>query len=391
MSLLETLLTEGWRDPRDVYIALRSDGQRTGMQSDYRNDRPVSRSDGQQSEPQRHDSHSHHQWKSRLRFDGDYVSISGVKIQSGNKLDLYFLRTFTITVAGPATFTYTMLGVPSSSSAAPLEGASIQCWREREQFDALMRSIPANAVVHLGPGVFETKGFASSIAGGWTARSGQHIAGSGMGLTTLRIVGAAGPYSHYGVIAAVEYLDGFDASDLTVDCNVEGQLHPNAVCAAINIHSGGRHVRIRRVRAINFGSRAPVDTYIENFVFYVSVPTTDTPQALIAQGEDGHDCVLEDCIAERPTPNSITNSTILLIGGGERGDALAYFARGCAIRHCWVDTRHVCGPVVEIDSIAYAGGLATVTKWPHGRSAPGNILIEAAVNNGAPAIPITVC
>lgn len=58
------------------------------------------------------------------------------------------------------------------------------------KFDVLMHSLPANTAVHIGPGVFETRGSA-----GWQPKSGQRIVGSGMDVTVLRLVEAGHPES----------------------------------------------------------------------------------------------------------------------------------------------------------------------------------------------------
>jgi hypothetical protein len=230
MSLLDALLNEGYRDPRDIYIALRADGQKgSGTIDDPYSGTSVLHPAVTISTLNRSGTTATAVTSGNHGFaNGDLVTISRVNIQLSSQPDVDYAGTFAITVTGSNSFTYTMLDVPSSSSAAPLSGGSIQCWREREQFDV------------------------------------------------------------------------------------------------------------------------------------ISVPISGTPQDQIAQGKDGHDCVLEDCIAERPTPNPISNSSILLVAGGGPGGA-AYHARGCAIRHCWVDTQQVYGTLVEIDSIAYSGGLATVT------------------------------
>jgi hypothetical protein len=80
-------------------------------------------------------------------------------------------------------------GISGSGSAAdPF------CANTAEQFDAIMSNttkVPANSCVHLGPGIFETKGFCDEGGGGWEARAGVHIAGSGIDVTTLKLVGAS--------------------------------------------------------------------------------------------------------------------------------------------------------------------------------------------------------
>lgn len=203
-----------------------------------------------------------------------------------------------------------------------------------EQFDAFMREAPANSVIHLGVGIFETKGFMHGIPGGWHPKTGQRIIGAGMGLTAIKLVGATTPYTgdeyHCIKFPFDEKLspDGFECCDLTIDCNSTGQLNPQVSCGAIALPAGGRHVRIRRVRVINFGSHGPSDAYRENLVICIS--GNNVPKANVV------DVVIEDCVAEQPSPNVRWNSTIFAIGGSF-DSTRTYYSRGCAIRWNYVN------------------------------------------------------
>jgi hypothetical protein len=57
-----------------------------------------------------------------------------------------------------------------------------------------MRAAPSQAVIRLGPGTFETRGEAAGLEipplPGWRPKSGQRLVGAGMGVTTLKLVGA---------------------------------------------------------------------------------------------------------------------------------------------------------------------------------------------------------
>src|SRR5712692_4700295 len=64
-------------------------------------------------------------------------------------------------------------------------------------FSTLMNSFPPRTVIHLGPGVFQTFGFAPAFPppapqppSPWQPKSGQKIIGAGMYATTLKVVGA---------------------------------------------------------------------------------------------------------------------------------------------------------------------------------------------------------
>jgi hypothetical protein len=69
------------------------------------------------------------------------------------------------------------------------------------KFDALMSGMAVNTCVHLGPGEFETAGFFDGATGPyWKAKSGMRIVGSGIDVTTLKLVnGAASDQRVYAV------------------------------------------------------------------------------------------------------------------------------------------------------------------------------------------------
>ena len=268
-----------------------------------------------------------------------------------------------------------------SPATVPLVLGNASCAKIRFLFDEAARVAPEGATIHIGPGVFQTRGSGPGLSTppGWRPRSGQKIIGSGMGATTLKLVGAPIASVHYYAIGTdFEYLDAFEVSDLTVDCNVEGQTSRFIATGAVGLIGGGRHIRIRRVRAINFGTRTAAG-YVENFPLF----------AVAALGTDSYDLVFEDCIAEWPAHNNYWNSTVIVVGGGEnpRGDGVAYYARGCAIRNCYVNCEYYYGPkvrIVSVDSYDSGTGLFTVTTaTPHGKTSPGNVLVQGLTLGGA--------
>src|SRR5437870_5147557 len=87
-------------------------------------------------------------------------------------------------------------------------------------FDALMNSFPPNTTIHLGPGIFQTQGYAAGVSGGWQPKPGQRIVGDGIDETTLKLVNASA--SATSVISAIggpssNFLNGFEALDFTLD------------------------------------------------------------------------------------------------------------------------------------------------------------------------------
>ena len=275
--------------------------------------------------------------------DGDWVTIVGVKISAGYPNDIYYhgtFQAFEVDVQS-GTFKVQLLGTPSQSEVTtdydvPFPG--LFCWREREPFDAIMRQMPENSVIHLGAGVFETKGDAGGVAGGWFVKDCQRIIGSGMGLTTLKLVGCSVRHGGYSIIsnspAGGGFLTGFELSDLTLDCNADGPLpNPWVNVCAVSFYKGSRHVRLRRVRGIHYGSRNSENLYRENFPFATGASASTL--------ETCCDIRYEDCVGEWRSPNGSTNSTVFHLGGGEaeadrstyKGSAKNYWHTGCCIRN----------------------------------------------------------
>src|SRR5438445_1951431 len=92
-------------------------------------------------------------------------------------------------------------GVGGSGSASdPYDGSTA------DRFDAIMSTkIPENMKINLGPGVFETRGGRSGYSG-WRPKNGWKIVGSGMGLTTLKLVDASVRDGYYAAIITEAYL-----------------------------------------------------------------------------------------------------------------------------------------------------------------------------------------
>jgi hypothetical protein len=116
-----------------------------------------------------------------------------------------------------------------------------------DRLDAIMAGIPANRTIRFGPGLFYTRGQT-----GWQAKDGMRLLGAGMNVTTLRLVGI--PYDQFRwMIAATIPLNGFEASDFTVDSNLSGNEETFIGAFAFNVW--GNHVHIRRIRVVNWGGK----------------------------------------------------------------------------------------------------------------------------------------
>jgi hypothetical protein len=99
-------------------------------------------------------------------------------------------------------------------------------------FDEILSQISANTQIHIGPGIFQTRGFAPNDSRGWQPKTRQKIVGAGVDITTLQLVGAENGDQHYHVIGmpiepngstAIVPLESFEVSDLTIDCNLDNQ------------------------------------------------------------------------------------------------------------------------------------------------------------------------
>src|SRR5213594_1547785 len=107
------------------------------------------------------------------------------------------------------------------------------------RFDAVMQTIaaqfPAKKVaIHLGPDTFETKGYPNT--GGWQIKAGMRILGSGIQLTTLKLVTPASG-QNYAIghdLGSAIRADLSEVMDLTIDCNLPttGSV---AVCSAVRL------------------------------------------------------------------------------------------------------------------------------------------------------------
>ena len=151
----------------------------------------------------------------------------------------------------------------------PYDGSEVAEAQNTLRFDNILRlEVPANTVIHLGPGVFKTRGGRGAdraVPIPWEPRNGQKIIGSGMFATTLKLKlntaldttqsnvvfnAIGGPFSNF---------TSYEVSDLTIDCDLSGQPaagsdpYPKITCAGLVIH--GTNIKVHRVRVINWGRR----------------------------------------------------------------------------------------------------------------------------------------
>src|ERR1043166_7138123 len=208
-------------------------------------------------------------------------------------------------------------------------------------FSNLMNSFQENTTIHLGPGIFQTFGYNYEDDRRWSPKSGQRIVGAGMYITTLKVVGAQ-YVNHVTVGVANEpddssapFLDGFQASDFTVDCNMRGHRGKHLCLWAVSVD--GSRSRLRRIRAIDFGSEDVRSDPLECFPIATGGAHPSRPES--------YDCVIENCVVEKPYKNGRYNSICLLVGGGENENHVPAYHRGCVIRNNLVNCEYVDNPV----------------------------------------------
>ncbi len=295
----------------------------------------------------------------------DWVAIAGATGTGA----AYYNGSFRLLSTTPTSFKYKMSQDPGASASG-----AVTCQLDPRLFDAWMNRAGTHTTIHLGPGIFETRGYGEAVYG-WQPRDGQRILGSGMGVTVLKLVGAAYAYSKYYVIGNGYFVTPFEASDFTVDCNFPGQsisgyVYPPISCAGVFIQ--GAYTRLRRIQAINFGS---LDPTLECFVLWSAGADPSRPEAV--------DCVIEDCIIEQPAINNYAINTCLAMGCMERAtDGVMGYHRACVIRNCVVDCEYRENPVA-ISQITFSGTTATVnTVVPHGRVVNDWVRISGARVSG---------
>ena len=182
--------------------------------------------------------------------------------------------------------------IGSGTQADPYDGSTAA------RFDAVMNSIPANAVIHLGAGTFPTHGAMT-----WRPRNNWTISGAGMYQTVvMQTAIAPGQVTVIGGL-----IPTLVASDLTIDCNYMN-LAPTLVApykaigaiSAISghfynikvIHAGGtRETFTLGFLQCGLGSIPPSSVLIENCRVEQSGPNVTAIYATNSQTNDYSDTV----------------------------------------------------------------------------------------------------
>jgi len=267
------------------------------------------------------------------------------------------------------------------SAANPYDASSPTLFKDR------MRSFQKNTrIIHIGPGIFQVPAFDPATAetnptAVWQIQSGWRIIGAGMFITTLKVVGASRTdrlsLLNANDVSTAEgsFLNGFTISDLTIDCNMRGHIGTGVAIGGIAAY--GSRVRFRRIRAIDFGTEGPSQG-VECFVLTSGSAGPYFP--------DSYDCVIQDCLIEKPYKNGLYNSTCILFDGGESAENWIAFHRSCVVRNCLIHCEYQDNPV-PISSIVFSGDTATAaTKVPHNRRVGEWLTVAGALENSLPSV-----
>jgi hypothetical protein len=232
------------------------------------------------------------------------------------------------------------------------------------RFDSILSDsakVPAGTTVHLGPtsadSEFLTRGFnvTDAAAGlGWSlaSRGGLRLVGSGVNETTLQVVS---PTALKFTVAIgnhdqTDFVNGFEASDFTIDCNITATSPSNVAVGAAALT--GKHVWLRRLRVIKFGlkgNEAPA-AYI-----------LSTGRAHYSNGYIPFDCVIDSCILENPYGDTDAAAPVVCLHLGAKLSATwanNKWHQACVIRNCYVD----CATAVlsqDMRGIAVYGGIGS--------------------------------
>ncbi len=201
------------------------------------------------------------------------------------------------------------------------------------KFDAVMNGLAAYTRINLGPGTFQTNGYADGVSGGWQPKPGVKIVGSGADVTILQLAGSSMSAHYYAIGHSLgtgghpNLMDFFEVSDLTIDCHLAAFSGTSAACGAVR--AMGNHAKIRRVKVVNWGTKST-----SRPCFVLAAITADPPSG--ANGVE--DCGIEECLAVSPDTNNVGPVTIFHAGGMEAAATnVVGFGVGPCIRNCFAD------------------------------------------------------
>jgi hypothetical protein len=200
------------------------------------------------------------------------------------------------------------------------------------RLDAILNGLGANTRIQFGPGTFQINGYQDGGTGGWL-KAAMKIVGSGIDVTTLQLVGATAPNTHYFAIGhpftsggRPNLMDSLEISELTIDCNLAGAATGSA-CGAVRVL--GNFARASRLKVINWGKKEGAPD-----CFVIAMITADPPSGVTGVIATG----IEECVAM--TPGNGDEGPITVFHVGPKDDT-GTNAEGCGpgpyIRNCFLD------------------------------------------------------
>lgn len=230
---------------------------------------------------------------------------------------------------------------PASAPVTPRTGSALTVVHDAAEFDGCMAALPENSRIHLTAGVFHT-------VKGVSLKSGCWLAGEGMDRTIILLddIGSR-PIINGGfsvIVSAPPRIHGAGVSDLTVDCNFQGQSLHKAKVGIGAVALNGTDLRLSSVKAINFGS-----TGREDFVLALCHDDWATSDFAIATN-----LIIDGCVVTQPASNStfpggfgcivIYGIPKPLSGGGHEGESTPITRVGTGwVTRAEVKNCRVCG------------------------------------------------
>jgi hypothetical protein len=196
-------------------------------------------------------------------------------------------------------------------------------------FDARIHGLSQNITIILGPGIVYTKGTRNGSVG-FTVQTGQRIVGAGRNQTTLKIVGTTASTHAF---SATPQLNGFELSDLTIDCNTTTGYNRGAVSVT------GSNILLSRLRVTNF---APGDA-ASTLVVVSAAKGTSSP------AYSPRNVVVEQILFDTPGTFVTNGKAILIKMEGAVSGTDFYPHQFCCIRNCESDGVTVTNDITCID------------------------------------------
>jgi hypothetical protein len=204
------------------------------------------------------------------------------------------------------------------------------------------------ARVTLGPGTYTTKGYSDDDpvnTSGWTAVPGLKIVGAGVDVTTIQLASVSTAAAQFYAVGhplvlpqsgpmfpanvRATKVNHFEITELTIDANYAGN-GASLGCGAVRVY--GDHARIRRVKAINWGTK---NSTKRCFVFAV---ITAAGEVAGVGSTEAVSCGMEDCTAI--LPGGATQPVTVFHAGAREEPILSSpketHGTGPFIRNCYV-------------------------------------------------------